>query len=239
MMQPKHFNAAPDAFAEFVMMPGDPLRARYIAEEFLDNAVEVTNVRNMLGYTGSYEGRAVSVVGSGMGIPSASIYATELIQCYGVKEILRIGSCGALAEDAKLRDVVIGMGACTDSNVNRIRFKNYDFAAIADYSMLARAVAAAGALGLKTKVGNLFSADLFYTPDAEMFDVMDKYGVLGVEMEAAGLYGVAAEFGAKALAVVTVSDHIRTGAALSTDERQSSLDDMIRLALHMRLIDAA
>ncbi|MFK8015278.1 MAG: purine-nucleoside phosphorylase [Gammaproteobacteria bacterium] len=238
-MQPKHFNADPDAFAQFVMMPGDPLRARYIAEEFLDNAVEVTNVRNMLGYTGTYEGRPVSVVGSGMGIPSASIYATELIQCYGVKEILRIGSCGALAKDARLRDVVIGMGACTDSNVNRIRFKNYDFAAIADYSMLARAVAAASGLGLKTQVGNLFSADLFYTPDPDMFDVMDKYGVLGVEMEAAGLYGVAAELGAKALAVVTVSDHIRTGAALSTDERQSSLDDMIRLALHMRLIDAA
>ncbi|MFK7887969.1 MAG: purine-nucleoside phosphorylase [Gammaproteobacteria bacterium] len=238
-MEAKHFNAPEGAFADFVMMPGDPLRARYIAEEFLDDAREVTNVRNMLGYTGTHQGRAVSVVGSGMGIPSASIYATELIQCYGVKEILRIGSCGALAADANLRDVVIGMGACTDSNVNRMRFKGYDFSAIADYSMLARAVAAAGALGLKTKVGNIFSADLFYTPDPEMFDVMEKYGVLGVEMEAAGLYGVAAEFGARALAVVTVSDHIRTGAALSADERQSSLDDMIRLALQMRLIDDA
>jgi purine-nucleoside phosphorylase len=238
-MQAKHFNAPDGAFADFVLMPGDPLRARYIAEEFLTDAREVTNVRNMLGFTGTHEGRPVSVVGSGMGIPSASIYATELIQCYGVKEILRIGSCGALAPDANLRDVIIGMGACTDSNVNRMRFKGYDFAAIADYSMLARAVAAAGALGLATKVGNLFSADLFYTPEPEMFDVMEKYGVLGVEMEAAGLYGVAAEFGARALAVVTVSDHIRTGAALSTDERQSSLDDMIRLALQMRLIDDA
>lgn len=239
MMQPKHFNAEKGAFSDFVMLPGDPLRARYIAEEFLDDAVEVTNVRNMLGYTGTHQGRSVSVVGSGMGIPSASIYATELIECYGVKEILRIGSCGTLSPDAKLRDVVIGMGACTDSNVNRIRFKGYDFAAIADYTMLARAVEAASSLGLATKVGNLFSADLFYTPDPDMFDVMEKYGVLGVEMEAAGLYGVAAEYGAKALAVVTVSDHIRTGAALSTDERQSSLDDMIRMALQMRLIDAA
>ncbi|MEO1574990.1 MAG: purine-nucleoside phosphorylase [Pseudomonadota bacterium] len=235
-MEAKHFNAPEGAFADFVMMPGDPLRARYIAEEFLTDAKEVTNVRNMLGFTGTYQGRPVSVVGSGMGIPSASIYATELIQCYGVKEILRIGSCGALSPDVKMRDVIIGMGACTDSNVNRIRFKDYDFAAIADYSMLERAVAAAGALDLSTRVGNLFSADLFYTPDTEMFDVMEKYGVLGVEMEAAGLYGVAAEFGAKALAVVTVSDHIRTGAALSTDERQSSLDDMIRLALHMRTL---
>lgn len=237
-MQAKHINAPAGAFADFVLLPGDPLRAKYIADNFLDDAKQITDVRNMLGFTGTHEGRRVSVMGSGMGIPSASIYATELIQCYGVKEILRIGSCGALAGDAKLRDLVIGMGACTDSNVNRMRFKNYDYAAIADYSMLARAVAAAATLGLAPKVGNLFSADLFYTPDPDMFDVMEKYNILGVEMEAAGLYGVAAELGAKALAVVTVSDHIRTGAALSAQERQSSLDDMIRLALQMRCIDA-
>ena len=239
MMKPKHFNAKPGDFADFVLMPGDPLRAQYIAEEFLDDARQVTNVRNMLGFTGTHQGRSVSVMGSGMGIPSASIYATELIQCYGVKEILRIGSCGTLTADAKMRDVVVGMGACTDSNVNRMRFKSYDFAAIADYTMLARAVAAASSLDLPIKVGNLFSADLFYTPDVEMFDVMEKMGVLGIEMEAAGLYGVAAEYGAKALAVVTVTDHIRSGEALSTNERQSSLDDMIRLGLQMRLIDAA
>ena len=235
-MDSLHFNAPEGAFADFVMMPGDPLRAKYIAEEFLTDAREVTNVRNMLGFTGTYQGRAVSVVGSGMGIPSASIYATELIRCYGVKEILRIGSCGALSPDIALRDVIIGMGACTDSNVNRMRFKGYDFAAIADYAMLERAVAAAGALDLKTRVGNLFSADLFYTPDTEMFDVMHRLGVLGVEMEAAGLYGVAAEFGARALAVVTVSDHIKLGTKLSTEDRQSSLDDMIRLALHMHTL---
>jgi purine-nucleoside phosphorylase len=238
VIEAKHLNAPAGAFADFVLMPGDPLRARYIAERFLDDAEQVTDVRNMLGFTGTHKGRRVSVMGSGMGIPSASIYATELIACYGVKEILRIGSCGALAAHAKLRDLVIGMGACTDSAVNRMRFGGYDFAAIADFSMLERAVAAARTLGLSPQVGNLFSADLFYTPDPGMFDTMEKYGVLGVEMEAAGLYAVAAELGARALAIVTVSDHIRTGAALSTDERQSSLDDMIRLALQMRLTEA-
>ncbi|MEM6641210.1 MAG: purine-nucleoside phosphorylase [Pseudomonadota bacterium] len=236
-MEPKHFNASADAFADFVLMPGDPLRAKYIADHFLERAQEVTNVRNMLGFTGYFEDHRVSVMGSGMGIPSASIYATELIECFGVKEIVRIGSCGALGPDVQLRDVLIGMGACTDSNVNRMRFRGYDFSAIADYNLLERAVRATRELNLPARVGNLFSADLFYTPEPEMFDVMEKYGVLGVEMEAAGLYGVAAEFGARALTIVTVSDHIRSDAALSTDERQSSLDDMIRLALRLRTLN--
>ena len=228
-----HINADAGAFAETVLLPGDPLRAKYIAEKFLDKAELITDVRNVLGYTGEYAGTRVSVMASGMGIPSASIYTKELITEYGVKEIIRVGSCGSVSDKVQLRDVVIGMGACTDSNVNRIRFKGYDYAAIADFGLLEKAVAAARALELNIQVGNIFSADLFYTPDTEMFDLMDKYDILGVEMEAAGVYSAAVEFGARALAICTVTDHIRSGAALSSEERQLSLDDMIRLALDM------
>ena len=228
-----HINADPGAFADTVLLPGDPLRAKYIAEKFLEGAERVTDVRNILGYTGDYEGTRVSVMASGMGIPSASIYTKELITEYGVKEIIRVGSCGSVSDKVQLRDVVIGMGASTDSNVNRIRFGGYDYAAIADFGLLEKAVAAARALNLNTKVGNIFSADLFYTPDTAMFDLMDKYDILGVEMEAAGVYSAAVEFGAKALAICTVTDHIRSGAALSSEERQLSLDDMIRLALNI------
>lgn len=226
-----HINAVDGAFADTVLLPGDPLRAKYIAENFFDNAEQVTDVRNILGFTGTYEGQRISVMGSGMGIPSASIYTTELIREYGVREVIRIGSCGAVSEQVQLRDVVIAMGACTDSNVNRIRFGGYDYAAIADFGLLERAVAAARARSVAVKVGNIFSADLFYTPDQDMFDTMEQYNILGVEMEAAGMYSAAVERGAKALAICTVSDHIRTGAALSPQERQSSLNDMIELAL--------
>ncbi len=228
-----HINAEPNAFAETILMPGDPLRAKYIAETYLTNAEQVTDVRNVLGFTGDYQGKRLSVMASGMGIPSASIYSTELIQSYGAKEIVRIGSCGSVSAKIKLRDIVIGMGASTDSNVNRIRFKGYDFAAIADYGLLERAVNAARELNIDVKVGNIFSADLFYTPDPSMFDVMEKYNILGLEMEAAGLYGVAAEFGAKALTICTVSDHIRDGTGLTADERQESFDEMISVALKM------
>ncbi|MGC7559872.1 purine-nucleoside phosphorylase [Pasteurella sp. PK-2025] len=231
-----HINAPAGAFADVVLMPGDPLRAKYIAETFLENAKEVTNVRNMLGYTGTYKDRKVSVMGHGMGIPSCSIYAKELITEYGVKKIIRVGSCGAVRSDVKLRDVVIGVGACTDSKVNRTRFKDNDFAAIADFDMTLAAVQAAKAKGVAVRVGNLFSADLFYTPDVEMFDVMEKYGILGVEMEAAGIYGVAAEFGAKALTICTVSDHIRTHEQTSAEERQLTFNEMIEIALESILI---
>ncbi|CDG00499.1 Putative Purine nucleoside phosphorylase DeoD-type [Avibacterium paragallinarum JF4211] len=217
-------------------MPGDPLRAKYIAETFLDDAKEVTNVRNMLGYTGTYKGRKISVMGHGMGIPSCSIYAKELITEYGVKKIIRVGSCGAVRSDVKLRDVIIGLGACTDSKVNRIRFKDNDFAAIADFDMTQAAVQAAKNKGINVRVGNLYSADLFYTPDVEMFDVMEKYGILGVEMEAAGIYGVAAEFGAKALTICTVSDHIRTHEQTTAEERQLTFNEMIEIALESVLI---
>ncbi len=231
-----HINAPAGAFADVVLMPGDPLRAKYIAETFLQDVKEITNVRNMLGFTGTYKGRKISVMGHGMGIPSCSIYTKELITEYGVKKIIRVGSCGAVRMDVKLRDVVIGFGACTDSKVNRIRFKNHDFAAIADFDMTMAAVQAAKAKGLNVHVGNLFSADLFYTPDVEMFDVMEKYSILGVEMEAAGIYGVAAEFGAKALTICTVSDHIRTHEQTTPEERQLTFNDMIEIALESVLI---
>jgi purine-nucleoside phosphorylase len=231
-----HINAEAGDFASVVLMPGDPLRAKYIADNFLDNVRQVTELRGMLGFTGEYKGKAVSVMGSGMGIPSASIYAKELITEFGVTHIIRVGSCGAVSPSINLRDVVIGMGACTDSNVNRIRFKGYDFAAIADYELLSNAVDAAKTLKMTSKVGNIFSADLFYTPDTEMFDVMERYNILGVEMEAAGLYGVAAEFGAKALTICTVTDHIKRGEAMPGDQRQTSLNEMITLALESVLL---
>ncbi|BDY03871.1 MULTISPECIES: purine-nucleoside phosphorylase [Ferrimonas] len=230
-MATPHINAPAGAFAETVLFPGDPLRAKYIAETFLEDVEQVTDVRNMLGFTGTYKGKKVSVMGSGMGIPSCSIYAKELITEYGVKNIIRVGSCGAVSTDVKVRDVIIGMGACTDSGVNRTRFKGYDFAAIADYGLLSNVVKSAEASNIAVKIGNIYSADLFYTPDPEMFDIMEKMNVLGVEMEAAGLYGVAAEYGANALCVVTVSDHIRTGEATTSEERQTTFNDMIVMTL--------
>ena len=232
-----HINAPAGAFADTVLMPGDPLRAKYIAETFLENVQEVTNVRNMLGFTGTYKGCRISVMAHGMGIPSCSIYAKELITEYGVKKLIRVGSCGAVRMDVKVRDVVIGLGACTDSKVNRIRFKDNDFAAIADFGLTQAAVQAAKELDVKVRVGNLFSADLFYTPDVAMFDVMEKYGILGVEMEAAGIYGVAAEYGARALTICTVSDHIRTHEQTSAEERQLTFNEMIKVALETVLID--
>lgn len=230
-MPTPHINAQPGDFAETLLLPGDPLRAKYIAETFLEDVVQVTDVRNMLGFTGTYKGKKVSVMGSGMGIPSCSIYAKELYTDYGVEKIIRVGSAGAVSETVRLRDVIVAMGACTDSRVNRTRFGDNDFAAIADYQLLRAAVDAAEARNIPVKVGNVFSADLFYTPQPESFDLMEKHGVLAVEMEAAGLYGVAAECGKAALCVVTISDHIRTGEQTTSDERQTTFNEMIELTL--------
>jgi len=230
-MATPHINAPEGAFAETVLMPGDPLRAKHIADTFFEDAVCVNTVRNMFGYTGTYKGKKVSVLGSGMGVPSMSIYATELVKFYGVKNIIRIGSCGALPLDVKVRDVVIGMGASTDSMVNRNRLGGLDFAAMASFSLLEKAVAAARAKDINVKVGNVFTSDLFYNPSETLFDTLEKYGVLAVEMEAAGLYGVAAEYGINALAIFTVSDHIRTGEALSAELRQTSFNEMVEVAL--------
>ncbi|MFM2480405.1 purine-nucleoside phosphorylase [Celerinatantimonas sp. YJH-8] len=230
-MPTPHISAQPGDFASTVLFPGDPLRAKFIAEHFLENARQVTDVRNMFGFTGSYQGKSVSVMGSGMGIPSCSIYSRELFTEYGVEKIIRVGSAGAISESVNVRDIVVAMGACTDSKVNRTRFKGHDFAAIADYELLYKAVEAAKQRQISVRVGNVFSSDLFYTPEPEMFDVMEKHGVLAVEMEAAGLYGVAAECGKAALCLVTISDHIRRGEALSAADRQTTFNDMIELTL--------
>ncbi len=231
-MATPHINAEPGDFAESILLPGDPLRAQYIAENHLTDPRLVTSVRNILGYTGSYEGVPVSVMGTGMGVPSASIYATELINSYGVKNLIRIGSCGALSHDVAIRDIVIAMGACTDSGVNRARYGGYDFAAIADYGLLRAAVDVAATYDHPVHVGNIYTSDLFYHPENdERVAFNQRMGVLAVEMEAAGLYGLAAEHGAKALALMTVSDHVLTHEATSAEERQTTFNEMVEIAL--------
>lgn len=230
-MATPHLEASEGAFAETVLFPGDPLRAKFIADTFLAEVDQVNGVRNMLGYTGRYEGKRVSVMGSGMGIPSLSIYAKELITDYGVKNLIRVGSCGAVSSSVKVRDIIVGIGAGTDSGVNRSRFGGYDFAAVADWSLTRATVESAERQEIPVVVGSLFSADLFYTPKPEMFDRMEAMGILAVEMEAAGLYGVCAEFGAKGLAVCTVSDHIRTGESLPSEEREKGFADMMKVVL--------
>ncbi len=236
-MPTPHINAQTGDFADVVLMPGDPLRAEHIAQTFLADHRRVTDVRNMWGYTGTWQGKRVSVMAHGMGIPSCSIYATELIQEYGVKRVIRVGSCGALDPDVRLGDVIVAQGASTDSKVNRVRFMDHDFAAIADFALLHQAVHAAKELKVPVRVGNVFSSDLFYSPQAAMFDVMQKMGVLGVEMEAAGLYGLAAEFGARALCLLTVSDHIRLKQHMSSEDRRTSFDAMIRVALGVAIAE--
>ena len=238
-MATPHIQGERGIFADTVLMPGDPLRAKYIAETFLEGAREVNSVRNMLGYTGRYRGREISVMGHGMGIPSVSIYAKELITDYGVERLIRVGSCGAVRDDVAVRDVVIGLGASTDSAVNRTRFMGHDFAAIADFELTRHAVDAAAAQGVAVKVGNLFSADLFYNPQGELFELMKRYGIVGVEMEAAGLYGVAAEFGARAMTICTVSDHILKGESLPSEDRERSFNEMVEVALEAVLRDDA
>lgn len=230
-MSTPHIEANNGDFAQTVLMPGDPLRAQYIAENFLDNAVKVTGVRNMYGFTGTYKGKPVSIMGSGMGIPSMSIYARELIVSYGVKNLIRIGTCGGIGSDIKIRDVIFAQGASTDSNVNRARVRGYDFSAIADFDLLLNGVNAAKSLGIKAKVGNVFTTDTFYQADNSFYQELDKLGMLAVDMETAGLYGVAAEYGAKAMALFTVSDHVITGEATPSDERQSTFNEMVKIAL--------
>lgn len=226
-----HISAKPGDFAETVLLPGDPLRALHIATTLLDDAVEVTRVRAMGGYTGTWRGRRVSVMGTGMGIPSSSIYATELVREYGVKRLVRIGTCGGVADSLQLGDIVLGIGACTDSGVNRARFKGMDYAAVASYGLLAAVANEAQRQNIAVQVGNLFSADLFYGPDPTMVDTLAAMNILGIEMEAAGLYGLAAQYGAEALAVCAVSDHLRTHQSWSPEQRQLGVDAMVRLVL--------
>lgn len=232
-MTTPHIEAALGDIASTVLMPGDPLRAKHIADTFLQDVCCVNQVRNMFAYTGTYHGKAVTVMGSGMGVPSMSIYATELVKFYDVKRIVRIGSCGGLPQDVKVRDVVIAMGASTDSAVNRNRLQGMDFAAMASFPLIEGAVSAARGKNIPVHVGNVFTSDLFYNPNPDLFDTLEKYGILAVEMEAAGLYGVAAEYGIEALSILTVSDHIRTGESLSADLRQTSFNDMVEIALSL------
>ena len=238
-MSTPHISAEKGDFAHSILLPGDPLRAKHIADNFLDDVKQVNAVRNMFGYTGTYDGVPVSVMGTGMGIPSASIYATELITQYDVERLIRVGSCGGILSSINIRDVILAIGACTDSGVNRVRYGNDDFAATADYWLLKAAEQAASAKGIEVKVGNVHSADLFYNPDGEAIDRMEAMGVMAVEMEAAGLYGVAAEKGGRALTICTVSDHIRTGASTSSEERQETFDEMVEIALDTVKIDVA
>lgn len=230
-MPTPHISAAPGDFAPVCLMPGDPRRARHVAESFLEDARLVTDVRSMEGFTGAYEGRPVSVMAHGMGVPSVSIYATELVRTYGVGTLVRIGSCGSVQPDLALRSVVVALGASTDSGVNRIRFGGHDLAAVADFDLARAAVDAADALGVAVRVGTVFTSDLFYAPDPSVNDLAARLGALAVEMEAAGLYGVAAEHGARALTLLTVSDHLLDDTHLSSDDRQRSFDDMVRVAL--------
>ncbi len=226
------FNAQPGDFADTVIMTGDPLRAKYVAGKYLSDTRQVTDVRNMLGFTGFYKGKRLSVVAHGIGIPSASVYCTDLITDYGVKRIIRAGSCGTISASVKMRDVVIAMGASTDSGVNRIRFNGFDFAALADYELLQHIVTAAKKQDIKFHVTNIFSSDLFYPPPGtEMWDTMERLNIPVVEMEVAGIYGVAAEYGARAVALCTVTDDVRAVKGLSVEERQTSLDQMIEVAL--------
>ncbi len=231
-MPTPHLSAEPGDYAPTVLMPGDPLRARYIAETFLDGAVEVNAVRGMLGFTGTYHDVPVSVQGSGMGVPSMQIYATELAKDYGVERIVRVGSCGAIQDHVALRDIVVAIAAGTDSGVNRARLGGRDFPAAADWGLLRAVVDAAAERDHPTHVGTVFTSDMFYEPEgSDTFAVLQRYGVLAVEMEAAGLYGVAAEYGIAALTVATVSDQLLRGESLSSEDRQTTFDDMMRLVL--------
>lgn len=228
-----HIGAAPGQIAETVLFPGDPLRARWIAETFLDDATCYSEVRGMYGYTGTWNGSRVSVQGSGMGQPSMAIYANELFSEYDVQHLVRVGSCGALTTDLAIRDIVIASGACTDSSMNRHRFLGVDYAPVADFGLLRAAVDAAEARDdVTTHVGLLYSSDSFYNPRAaELGKPLVDHGVLAVEMEASALYTLAAFYKRKALAICTVSDHIVTGEETTAAEREQTFGAMVEIAL--------
>ncbi len=230
-----HIKATPADFAKTVLMPGDPLRARFIAENFLDDAVLVNDVRGIQGYTGTYEGKRVSVMASGMGMPSIGIYSYELYNFFGVKNIIRIGSAGAMQENIKVRDIVIGMGTSTNSSFADQYCLPGKFAPICDFTLLEAAVNGARKKGLTFHVGNLLSSDTFYRDDTKGSENWAKMGVLAVEMEAAALYCNAARCGGRALAICTISDSLVTGESLDSEARQSSFTDMMELALDIAI----
>lgn len=226
-----HINAKENAIAESILLPGDPLRAKFIAENFLEDVTCYNEVRGMLGFTGTYKGKRVSVQGTGMGIPSISIYVNELIQSYGVKNLIRVGTCGGYTEKVKVRDLIIAMSASTDSNINKIRFRGRDYAPTASFKLLHKAYDIAIKKGFDPKVGNVFSSDTFYGDDPDDWKLWAKFGCLAVEMEAAALYTTAAKFGVDALALLTVSDHFITGELTTAEERQTTFTNMIEVAL--------
>ena len=227
-----HNSAKPGDYAEAVLLPGDPLRAKWIAENFFETPQLVNSVRNCLGFTGMYRGKKVSVQATGMGQPSLSIYVHELINVYGVKTLLRVGTCGGLNAKVKVRDLIIAQAASTDSTIVRDGFGSYNFAPIADFGLLRDAVAGATAKGLRSHVGNMLSSDIFYHADGlKSYETLIAHGALGVEMEAAALYTLAARFGVRALAICTMTDCLITHEALSAEDRQSSLKEMVGLAL--------
>ena len=226
-----HIGAKPGDIAETVLMPGDPLRARWAAERFLENPVCVNEVRGMLGFTGTWRGNRVTIHGSGMGMPSLSIYANELIRDYGAQTLIRIGSCGAMQERVALRDVILAMTASTISTPSSGIFRELNFAPCADWGLLSAAARAAEAKGATTHVGGIYSADVFYDERPDLNEQMTRHGILAVEMEAAELYTVAARYGCRALAVLTVSDHLINGGHLDSAERESGFAEMVEIAL--------
>ena len=228
-----HNSAKAGDFAKTVLMPGDPLRAKYIAETYLENPRQVNAVRNMFGYTGTYKGKEISVMGGGMGMPSIGIYSYELFNFYDVDQVIRIGSAGAFQDNIKLMDVVIGMGACTDSNYAYQYGLPGTFAPIADYELLDRAVETAKRQGTNVVVGNVLSSDVFYNAMSNVNDLWRDMGVLAVEMEAAALYMNAAKAGKKALCMLTISDHLYTGESLSAEDRQLGFGKMMEIALEL------
>ena len=226
-----HIGAKEGAIAETILLPGDPLRARHIAETYLSDVVCYNEVRGMLGFTGSYQGKRVSVQGTGMGVPSISIYVNELIREYGVKNLIRVGTCGAMQQNVRLRDVVLAQAACTDSSMNDHYFDGYDYAPIADFNLLKAAYEKATQKGLKPHVGNVFTSDIFYREDKSTVEKLMQHGVLAVEMETAALYTIAARYGVRALTIMTVSDHLLSGEETTAAERQSTFNDMLEAAL--------
>ncbi|MBE1554739.1 purine-nucleoside phosphorylase [Sporosarcina limicola] len=231
-----HINAKKGDIAEAILLPGDPLRAKYIAETFLEDVSQYNEVRNMFGYTGTYKGKRVSVQGTGMGVPSISIYITELMQEFDVQKLIRVGTCGAIQKDVKLRDVIIAQSATTNSPINKTFFNGIDFAPTADFNLLMKAYKAGEDKGLALKVGNVFTEDFFYN-DSVDHEKLAQYGVLAVEMETSALYTFAAKYGRQALSILTVSDHILTGEATSSEERQTTFNEMIEVALEAAIQD--
>jgi purine-nucleoside phosphorylase len=226
-----HLEAKPGDIADRVLLPGDPLRAQHIAETYLESPVCYNRVRGMLGFTGTYKGKRVSVQGTGMGVPSISIYVHELLSAYGVERVMRVGTCGSMQEHVNLRDVILAMSASTDSAINKIRFAGMDYAPTADAGLLFAAREAAGRLGLDVHAGPVLTSDTFYYDDPEAWRIWADFGVLAAEMETAALYTLAAKFKARALSVLTVSDNIVKGESTTPEERQTSFGRMMELAL--------